>query len=99
MATEMIIPDANAPRVVQRLYRVKLAANKMMDRINNPDLPDSKKVTWRWKLQEYLADIAAMEHEAAAVIVRAAMEKGGVNIEVPVANFGFKKQTPKTPKE
>lgn len=74
------------PREIQRLHRMKLAANKKMDLLaNHPKHPKVKR--WTERLKELAGSIAIAEHEAKAAAVRKAQATGGVEIAVPVKHF------------
>lgn len=82
------------PREIQRLHRMKLAANKKMDQLaNHPKHPKVKR--WTARLRELAGSIAIAEHEAKAAAVRKEQSKGGVEIAVPVKHFAV---TPVEPK-
>ncbi len=84
---------AEEPRPIQRLRRMKISANKFMDRI--ADHPKHEKVlVWTKRLQELVAGISVAEHEAAAAEVKKEQKKGGVNIKVPVHHFAVKSNEP-----
>lgn len=81
------------PREVQRLHRMKLAANKFIDRIaQSPE--DENVPLWTGKLRELVAGIAVMEHEAEAAKIKAALKKPGVEIKVPTQHFGVEATSP-----
>ncbi len=91
---------ANEPRVVQRLERIKINANKYMALIEaNPD--DERIPQWNTRLQDMLRGIVVLEHEAAAVELKAkqAENPGGVHIEVPLAQFTLKQNVPSVAEE
>jgi len=74
------------PREIQRLQRMKINANKFMDRIAVH--PEHDKVpAWTKRLQDLVAGIAITEHEAAAAAVKKELAKEGVEIKVPVKHF------------
>ena len=78
---------------IQRLERMKIYANKLMDRAKNePDHPKSK--LWDAKLQQTLLNMQVMEHEAAAAVVKEKHKAGGVRIEVPTKHFSVKAEAP-----
>ncbi len=91
---------ANEPRVVQRLERIKINANKYMALIaNNPD--DERVPQWNVRLQDMLRGIVVLEHEAAAAELKAkqAEKPGGVHIKVPLAQFTLKTDAPSVAEE
>lgn len=89
---------ANEPRAVQQLERMKINANKYMDRVTNfPDHPSIDR--WKERLQEMLQSIQIFEHEAKAAAVRLNQKAGGVNIEVPATHFALKSSVPEVAPE
>lgn len=80
-------------REIQRYERMKIYANKLMDRLKgHPDHPKAK--GWDRKLQQTLLNMQVAQHEAAAARVKDAQKKGGVRIEVPTKHFGLKSDAP-----
>jgi len=81
------------PREVQRLHRMKVNANKFMDRIAvHPE--HSKISVWTKCLKDLVAGIAIAEHEAAAAQVKQELAKEGVEIIVPVKHFAVEATEP-----
>lgn len=77
---------AEEARAIQRLRRMKFAANKKMDLLaNHPKHPKASR--WTERLKELTGSIAIAEHEAAAAVVKAELAKPGVEIKVPVKHF------------
>ena len=80
---------------VQRFERMKVYANKLMDKLaNQSDHPKAK--LWDGKLQQTLLNMQVMEHEAAAAVVKEKHKAGGVRIEVPTKHFSTKMNVPET---
>lgn len=83
------------PKEVQRLERMKVYANKLMDRVEHePGHP--KAPLWDAKLQQTLLNMQVMKHEAAAAAAKAEHKAGGVRIEVPTKHFATRVNTPET---
>lgn len=84
---------AEEAREIQRLHRMKVNANKFMDRIEKH--PEHEKIpVWSKRLKELTGGIAVAEHEAAAAAVKAELEKPGVEIKVPVKHFAVEESAP-----
>ena len=77
------------PRNIQRVERMKIAYNKYVERIT-ADPKHPKRKIYEIKMRDYLMDIQATELRAQADEVEIASKKDGVNIEVPLKQFGLR---------
>ncbi len=87
------VPSADAPRVVQQVYRMKLAVNKCLQKIACEGITDIAKSRQQKKAADLMDQIVIFEYEAKAAVKRLEI-KSGVNIEVPLGHFGLKSKTP-----
>jgi len=87
------IPSANAPRVVQQIYRMKLAVNKCLRKIDCEGITDEARVQQENKSIAFMNQIDILELEAKVADKRDKVSRG-VNIKVPVGRFGLTSKTP-----
>ncbi len=84
-------PAPDAPRLVQRVYRMKLEFNKLFDKLTVPGLASTVKAGMEKHMREIYADLVSLELEAQAVQLRKAAA-GGVTIEMPASKFTMKSE-------
>ena len=79
----------NLPRSIQRVERMKIAYNKYVERlVADPNHP--KRAIYEKSMREYLTSIATTELRAQADEIEIANKEDGVNIEVPLKQFGLR---------
>jgi len=89
-AIEMTAPPApDAPRIVQRAYRMKLEFNKLFDKRASKMLTEKKKARLEVHMREIYAELISLDLEAKAKELRKAVA-GGVEIKMPASKFAAK---------
>ncbi len=82
------MPEKTLARNFQRVERMKIQCNKLVDRIEaNPKNP--KVPFWRAHYAELVSDIERTIARAAADEAEKKEKKEGVNINVPLHKFGL----------
>jgi len=87
------VPSAKAPRLVQQIYRMKLAINKCLAKIECEGITEEASARQEKKAIDLMNQIDILELEAKAVKRRDEVN-AGVNINVPLGHFGLASKTP-----
>jgi len=79
-------PPSDAPRLVQRVFRMKIEFNKLFDKLAEKTMTETRKGQVEAHMREIYADLVSLELEAKAQKLRKSVA-GGVKIEMPASKF------------